>query len=355
MPKIAVIGATTWGITLASVLSRKEAGIRILARTEEEASRVRQSIFKASKLPESFVLPYGIRVTADVEEATHNTDAVILAVPSQSMRANLETVSPFFSKRTLIISAAKGLEIASGKRMTQVIKDETRKEHHANICVLSGPNLAWEILAGKPAVAVVAAENESRARRGVKLINAPDFCAFTNTDVIGVELGGALKNIIALGAGVVDGLGYGDNTKAALMTRGLTEITALGTALGANPLTLSGLAGQGDLIATCSSKLSRNHQVGERLTRGEALKDIEATMSGVAEGVATTLVAWNLAQKLGIEMPITERLYRVLYQGEDVRAAVKDLMAAVAGHELAGRKWNLFNLFRRRKKPEITF
>lgn len=355
MPNIAVIGATTWGITLASVLSRKEACIRVLARTEEEASRVRQSVFKASKLPANFMLPHGIRVTADVEEAMHNTDAVILAVPSQSMRANLKTVAPYFSKRTLIISAAKGLEIASGKRMTQVIKDETRKEHHSNICVLSGPNLAWEILAGKPAVAVVAAESESRARRGVKLINAPDFCAFTNTDVVGVELGGALKNIIALGAGIVDGLGYGDNTKAALMTRGLTEITALGTALGANPLTLSGLAGQGDLIATCSSKLSRNHQVGERLTRGEVLQDIESTMSGVAEGVSTTLVAWNLAQKLGIEMPITERLYRVLYQGEDVRAAVKDLMAAVAGHELAGRKWNLFNLFRRHKKPEITF
>ena len=355
MPKIAVVGATTWGITLASVLARKEAGIRVLARTEDEALRIRQSVFKTSKLPPDFTLPHGIRVTADIGEALHNTDAVILAVPSQSMRENVKNVAGHFSKRTLIVSAAKGLEIATGKRMSQVIRDETRKEHHTNICVLSGPNLAWEILAGRPAVAVIAADKESRARRGVKLINSPDFCAFTNTDVVGVELGGALKNIIALGAGIVDGLGYGDNTKAALMTRGLTEITALGTALGANPLTLSGLAGQGDLIATCSSKLSRNHQVGERLTRGESLKSIEATMSGVAEGVSTTLVAWNLAQKLGIEMPITERLYQVLYQGEDVRAAVKDLMAAVAGHELAGRRWNLFNLFRRRNKPEITF
>lgn len=355
MPKIAVIGATTWGITLASVMVRKEASVRILTRTDQEASRVRQSGFASSKLPEGFVLPSGIQVTGDVKEAMHNVDAVVLAVPSQSMRQNLKIIASHIGKRTLIISAAKGLEIASGKRMTQVITDETRKEHHGNICVLSGPNLAWEILAGRPAVAVIAAEKESRARRGVKLINSPDFCAFTNTDVVGVELGGALKNIIALCAGIVDGLGYGDNTKAALMTRGLTEITALGAALGANPLTLSGLAGQGDLIATCSSKLSRNHQVGERLTRGEALKDIEATMSGVAEGVSTTLVAWNLAQKLGIEMPITERLYRVLYQDEDLRASVKDLMAAVAGHELAGRRWGLFNLFRRRKRPEIVF
>jgi len=149
-------------------------------------------------------------------------------------------------------------------------------------------------------------------------------------------------------------LGYGDNTKAALLTRGLTEITALATALGANPLTLLGLAGQGDLIATCSSKLSRNHQVGERLTRGESLKDIQATMNGIAEGVSTTLVAWNLAQKLGIEMPITDRLYRVLYQGEDVRVAVKELMVVTAAHELAGRKWGLFSLFRRRKTPETV-
>lgn len=355
MPKIAIIGATTWGITLAAVLARKEAGIRVLARTEEEAFLIRQSVFKTPKLPEKFVIPQGILVTADVTEAMRDIDAVIMAVPSQAMRQNMQLVAPCVNKRTLIISAAKGLEVATGKRMSQVIADEIKKEYHDNICVLSGPNLAWEILAGRPAVTVIAAEKESRARRGVRLVTVPNFCAFTNTDVVGVELGGALKNIMALGAGVVDGLGYGDNTKAALMTRGLTEITALGTALGANPLTLSGLAGQGDLIATCSSNLSRNHQVGERLTRGEALKDIQATMSGVAEGVSTTLVAWNLAQKLGIEMPITERLYRVLYHGDDVRVAVKELMAIAAGHELAGRKWGLFSLFRRRNKPEITF
>ncbi|AKG52946.1 glycerol-3-phosphate dehydrogenase [Dehalogenimonas sp. WBC-2] len=355
MPKIAIIGATTWGITLAAVLARKEGVIRVLARTEEEAFLIRQGVFRTPKLPDKFILPHSILVTADVMEAMRDTDAVIMAVPSQMMRHNIQLVAPYINRRTLIISAAKGLEIATGKRMSQVIADEIRKEYHDNICVLSGPNLAWEILAGRPAVTVIAAEKESRARRGVRLVTVPNFCAFTNTDVVGVELGGALKNIIALGAGIVDGLGYGDNTKAALMTRGLTEITALGTALGANPLTLSGLAGQGDLIATCSSNLSRNHQVGERLTRGEALNDIQATMSGVAEGVATTLVAWNLAQKLGIEMPITERLYRVLYHGDDVRTAVKELMAITAGHELAGRKWGLFSLFRRRKKPEITF
>lgn len=351
MTKIAVVGATTWGITLATVLARKDGDLRILTRTEEEASLTRKSIFKTPRLPEGFILPSGITVTADTASALKDADAVIMAVPSQAMRLNTRQVAPYFGKRTLILSAGKGLEIETGKRMSEVIADETRKEHHSNICVLSGPNLAWEILAGRPAVTVIAAEKETRARRGVRLMTVPNFCAFTNTDVVGVELGGALKNIIALGAGIVDGLGYGDNTKAALLTRGLTEITALATALGANPLTLSGLAGQGDLIATCSSKLSRNHQVGERLTRGESIKDIQATMNGIAEGVSTTLVAWNLAQKLGIEMPITDRLYRVLYQGEDVRVAVKELMVVTASHELAGRKWGLFSLFRRRKAP----
>ncbi len=354
MPKVTIVGATTWGITLAAVLARKDSNLRILARTEEEAALTRKSVFKTPRLPEGFVIPPGITVTADVAEAMHDADAIIVAVPSQAMRHNMKLVAPYIGKRTLIISAAKGLEIETGKRMSEVMADETRKDHHSNICVLSGPNLAWEIIAGRPAVTVIAAEKESRARRGVKLMTVPNFCAFTNTDVIGVELGGALKNIIALGAGIVDGLGFGDNTKAALLTRGLTEITALGTALGANPLTLSGLAGQGDLIATCSSKLSRNHQVGERLTRGESLEHIQSTMSGIAEGVTTTLVAWNLSQKMGIEMPITERLYRVLYLGEDVRVAARELMVATAAHELTGRKWGLFNLFRRRKQPQIT-
>jgi glycerol-3-phosphate dehydrogenase (NAD(P)+) len=170
---------------------------------------------------------------------------------------------------------------------------------------------------------------------------------YTNTDVIGVELGGALKNIIALGAGMADGLGYGDNVKAAFITRGLTEIAALGVALRANPLTFSGLAGLGDLIATCASPLSRNHYVGVELTKGRSLTEITDSMNGVAEGVSTTLVAWNLAQQMGLEMPITEKIHQVLYEGVDPRQAAAELMAAEAKHELAGRKWKLFSFFRR--------
>ena len=260
--------------------------------------------------------------------------------------------APYLKKSTLIISASKGLEVGSGKRMSQVIADEIDPEYRSNICVLSGPNLAWEILQGLPAVTVVAAAKESKAKKALKILTVPNFCAYTNTDIIGVELGGALKNVIALGAGIIDGLGYGDNAKAALITRGLTEISALGTALGANPLTFAGLAGLGDLIVTCSSPLSRNHYVGVELTKGRSLKEIMSAMTSVAEGVTTTMVAWGIAREMGLEMPITEKIYQVLYQDADPRQASVDLMAATAGHELAGRKWELFSFFKRlRRSP----
>jgi glycerol-3-phosphate dehydrogenase (NAD(P)+) len=193
---------------------------------------------------------------------------------------------------------------------------------------------------------VVAAWNELIAHKAQKLLTTPSICLYTNNDVIGVELGGALKNIIALGAGIADGLGYGDNAKAALITRGLTEITALGVALGANPLTFSGLTGLGDLIATCSSPLSRNHYVGVELTKGRTLEDIIKSMTSVAEGVGTTIVAYKLAKQFEIEMPITERIYKVLYKKLDPHKASLELMEAEARHELMGRRWRLFSLFR---------
>jgi glycerol-3-phosphate dehydrogenase (NAD(P)+) len=235
--------------------------------------------------------------------------------------------------------------------MSQLIAEEINPRFHSNICVLSGPNLAREVLHGLPAATVIAAENNAVARKVQRLLNTPKLCVFTNTDVIGVELGGALKNIIALGAGIADGLGYGDNAKAAFMTRGLTEITALGVALGANPLTFSGLAGLGDLVATCSSPLSRNHYVGVELTKGRSLTEILSSMTNVAEGVSTTLVAWNLAQKLGLEMPITEKVYQILYENADPRQAAVEMMGGNARHELVGRRWKLFSFFRRRRHP----
>jgi len=250
----------------------------------------------------------------------------------------------------VVVSAAKGLEIGSGKRMSQVIAEEINPQFRSNVCVLSGPNLSREVLHNLPAATVVAAENKSVARKAQKLLTAPNFCVFTNTDVIGVELGGALKNIIALGAGIADGLDYGDNAKAAFMTRGLTEITALGVALGANPLTFSGLAGLGDVIATCASPLSRNHYVGVELTKGRSLAEITDSMTEVAEGVSTTLVARDLAHQLELEMPITEKIYQVLYENADPRQVAAELMGGDTRHELSGRRWKLFSLFRRRRR-----
>jgi glycerol-3-phosphate dehydrogenase (NAD(P)+) len=346
MSKVAVIGTTTWGITLGVVLARNEVGVRLWARTEKEATELRNSRYPSDMLSD-VEFPPQLSITSSLGEAMDGAKAVILAVPSQRMRENIKLAADYLDASMLIVSAAKGLEIDSNKRMSQIIADEINPSFWPNICVLSGPNLSAEILRGLPAVAVVAAWNELIARKAQKLLNTPSICLYTNSDVIGVELGGALKNIIALGAGVADGLGYGDNTKAALITRGLTEITALGVALGANPLTFSGLTGLGDLIATCASPLSRNHYVGVELTKGHSLEEILKSMDGVAEGVTTTVVAYNLAKLFELEMPITEKIYQVLYEGFDPRQAALELMEAEARHELVGRRWQLFSLFRR--------
>jgi len=348
MPKIAVIGTTTWGITLGVVLADKGLEVRLWARTEEEADRLREKGPDSHRLP-NVTFPPQLTVTSSTQKALSRASAVLLAVPSQTMRQNIRVVSDYISQPMLIISAAKGLETGSNKRMSQVIAEEIDPHFHSHICVLSGPNLYREVLLGLPASAVVAAEEDVVARRAQKLLTAPNFSIYTNNDVIGVELGGALKNIIALGAGMVDGLGYGDNSKAAFITRGLTETAALGVSLGASPLTLSGLAGLGDLIATCASKLSRNHYVGVELTKGRKLDEITASMPDVAEGVSTTAAVWDIAQKLRLEMPITERIYQVLYNGADARQMIAELLGAKCGHELSGRKWKLFSLFKRHR------
>ena len=346
MPKIAIIGTTTWGITLGVVLAHKGLEVRLWARTEQEATELRNAGPNPTLLPD-IAFPPHLSITSSLSEALADVEAVILAVPSQTMRHNIKLVEGYLkASSTLVISAAKGLEIGSNKRMSHVIAEEIDPRFRSNICVLSGPNLSREILNNLPAASVVAAWDEAIARKTQRLLTTSNYCVYTNPDIRGVELGGALKNIIALGAGIADGLGYGDNAKAAFMTRGLTEMTALGVALGANPLTFSGLAGLGDLIATCASPLSRNHYVGVELTKGCSLEEITASMTGVAEGVSTTIAAWNLAQQMGLEMPITERIYQVLYEGVDPRQAAVELMAAEARNELTGRKWKLFSFLR---------
>ena len=229
----------------------------------------------------------------------------------------------------IIVSATKGLETDSGLRMSQILGEELPTEAHGRICALSGPNLAREILQGAPSSTVIASDDLGSATRAQDLVTSPRFRVYTNDDIAGVEFGGALKNIIAIGSGICDGLGFGDNAKAAFMTRGMAEITRLGVAGGANPITFAGLAGMGDLVATCSSRLSRNHHVGEELAKGRTLEQIRAAMTNLAEGIDTTSAALLLAERLDVDMPITRATHDVLAGRVDLQRAISELMERV--------------------------
>jgi glycerol-3-phosphate dehydrogenase (NAD(P)+) len=347
MPDIAVIGTTSWGKTLGMVLANKGHRVALWARTEAEAVELREGGSGAVQGPVAF--PSQLSITSSLSEALASARAVILAVPSQTMRHNIRLAKDYLNGTMLVVSAAKGLELESNKRMSQVIAEEIAPECRPNICVLSGPNLSREIMHDLPAATVVAAASEAIAKKAQKLLSAGNFCIYTNTDVIGVELAGALKNIIALGAGIVDGLGFGDNTKAAFITRGLIEITALGVALGAHPLTFTGLAGLGDTIATCASPLSRNHYLGVELAKGRPLEEITASMIGIAEGVSTTVAARNLARQHRLGMPVTEKIYQVLFEGAHPQQIVAEITSAEASHELAGQNWAFSDFSQNRK------
>lgn len=333
--KVAVIGTTDWGSTLAIMLSRNGLNVRLWARTEAEAERLNRDRENKIRLP-GFPFPEGLSAIASLQEALGGANLIILAVPSWHMRRNVRLIRKHLTGSMLILSVAKGLELESSRRMSEVIFEEIPPRFHRNICVLSGPNLSREIARGLPATTVVAAYDIKMAAKVQKIMASPLFRVYTNTDVVGVELGGVLKNIIALAAGMIDGLGYGNNIKAGLITRGLAEITRLGVAAGANPMTFAGLAGLGDLVATCNSPLSRNRFVGQELAKGRALKEITASMTGIAEGVNATVAALKLAGELNVEMPIARQVHRVLFEGLDVRQAVTELMVRELKHELAG-------------------
>jgi glycerol-3-phosphate dehydrogenase (NAD(P)+) len=258
---------------------------------------------------------------------------VLIAVPSRTLRENVRNAAASLSGSAVVVSATKGLEIESGKRMSQVLADELPAGLRSGVCALSGPNLAREIIEGKPSTTVAASRNVEAAERAQSILTSSVFRVYTNVDIVGVELGGSLKNIIALGAGVIDGLRYGDNTKAAFMTRGLAEIARLAVGAGADPMTLSGLAGMGDLIATCSSRLSRNHHVGEQLASGKSLDEIRAGMKNVAEGIDTTAAAVKLSKEVGVEMPIAAATYEVLFNGAPIQRAVADLLGRAPSPE----------------------
>ena len=324
MSIVTIVGATSWGTTLGIILARQGHDVRLLARTEQEA-RALESRRENTRFVPGFPFPDSMRARADAR-AFHSADIVIFAVPSHTLRDNIRKVESHVPRDCIVVSAVKGLELNTGKRMSLVLEDELPPGAARRVCALSGPNLASEIARGRPAPTVVASLNPDAALEAQAIINSSVFRVYTNTDIVGVEFCGALKNIIALGAGVCDGLQLGDNAKSGFMTRGLAEIARLGVAAGANPATFAGLAGMGDLVATCSSALSRNHYVGERLAAGESLEQIRAGMQNVAEGVYTTPAALQLARLLDVEMPIAQITQRILSGQISAPAAVQTLM-----------------------------
>ena len=325
MARIGVAGTTSWGTTLAILLARRRLDVRLWARTEGEAARLRNDGENARFVP-GVELPAGLSVTSDPAAAFGDADLAIIAVPSRTFRQNVRAIGSALADGAVIVSATKGLETDSGLRMSEVLCEEMPAEAHGRICALSGPNLAREVLRGVPSSTVIASVEIGSARRAQALVTSPSFRVYTNDDIAGVEFGGALKNIIAIGSGICDGLGFGDNAKAAFMTRGMAEITRLGVAGGANPITFAGLAGMGDLVATCSSRLSRNHHVGEELAKGRTLEQIRASMTSVAEGIDTTSVALLLAERLDVDMPITRATHDVLAGRVDLQSAISELM-----------------------------
>ncbi len=331
--RMLVVGATSWGCTLAIQLRRAGTAVTLLCRTAAEADRL-SAVREERRLLPGIILPDEIHVTADAC-AGAPYDAVIFAVPAQTLRRNAQAVIGVLgAPLPPLVSASKGLEVGTDCRMSQVLAAVAGAD--ARIGVISGPNIAREIALGQQAATVVASTDAGLTVLLRERLMTPAFRVYTNADVVGVELGGALKNVIAIGVGIGDALNAGDNGRAAFLTRGLAEMARLAETLGGNPLTSAGLACLGDLIVTAFSRRSRNRYVGEELGKGRALPAILAGMVHVAEGVETTRAARDLARRHGVEMPITEMTYRVLFEGESAEAAIQALMTRAPQDELAG-------------------
>jgi glycerol-3-phosphate dehydrogenase (NAD(P)+) len=328
----AVVGAGQWGTTLALHLSRR-GPVTLLARDEEQARQLIGERRNSRYLPD-IALPVEIEITADPAALASASDLVIFAVPSRAMRTSAERVRGTLHNQAVLLSVAKGLEQGSLDRMTQVLAD-VLPEAKERIGAMSGPNLALEIARGLPASAVIAAEDVEVSRTASEIIGTRSFRVYRNRDVTGVELCGALKNVIAIAAGAAEQLGFGDNGKAGLITRGLAEMTRLGMAAGAHPLTFAGLAGLGDVIATCYSALSRNHALGVELAKGRKWSDIEGTLAGVAEGAYTVEAALELAKRHNVEMPIAQEVHNGIYEGKSVQRCLIDLLSREQKDELA--------------------
>jgi glycerol-3-phosphate dehydrogenase (NAD(P)+) len=331
-PRVAVVGAGAWGTTLARVIAAKEA-VTLVCHSPETAAQIAATRRNEARLP-GVELPPRVTATADHEALADATDLVIFATPSAHLRATAHDCGPYLAQDADVLSVVKGLESGTVLRMSEVVA-EAAGIPSSRIAALSGPNLAGEVARNLPASAVVAAADLALAERVAARVARRRFRLYVNEDILGVELCGALKNVIAIAAGAADALGFGDNGKAGLLTRGLAEMTRLGIAAGANPLTFAGLAGMGDLIATCGSELSRNHRLGEELAKGRTWTDIEGTLPGTAEGAYTVRAALGLAARFGVEMPIAREVERALFEGKSVQRCLVDLLARETKDELA--------------------
>lgn len=332
--RIAVIGAGSWGTALAKLLADKGYQVNLWAHHDEHAAAINLAHENVKYLP-GFSLREGIRATSDLQQAVTGGHPVLMVVPSHVFRLVFQRLVPFLDGEPLVISAVKGIEDESLMTMSQVMDEElNRAGKRARVGVLSGPSFAREVAAGIPTAVTVAARTMEIADAMQRLFFTERFRVYTSTDMIGQELGAALKNIVAIAAGISDGLGYGTNTRAALITRGLAEITRLGVKMGAKPLTFSGLGGLGDLVLTCTGDLSRNRTVGLKLGQGLSLARILAEMEMVAEGIKTTQSAWKLARREGVEMPILEQIHHVLYEDKPCGDAVHALLTRDQKQEL---------------------
>jgi glycerol-3-phosphate dehydrogenase (NAD(P)+) len=327
--RMAVIGAGSWGTTVASVAAANTPTV-LWARRESVVQAINTNHMNPDYI-NSVPLSDQLRATSSLEEAVSGADVLVMAVPSQGFRQVLEEAKPFLRPWVPVVSLSKGLEAGSMLRMSEVAK-QVLPGHP--VAVLTGPNLASEISLGQPAATVVAIDDAVIATALQELFSSPTFRVYTNPDVVGCEIAGVVKNVIAIASGMAQGMGFGDNTRATLITRGLAEMTRLAVALGGHPMSLSGLAGMGDLIATCSSTSSRNTSVGIRLGKGESLADIVGSTTMVAEGVRSSAIVLQLAQRHNVDMPITEQVVAVCHQGASVPDALVALMSRRARPEI---------------------
>ncbi len=323
--RIAVLGAGSWGTTLAILLSENHHNVSLWTYRPEQAALIVETRENPAFLP-GIKIPKEISILTDIQEAAYKKDIIVSAVPSQFLRSVIRQIAHHELSQTIIVNVAKGIENHSLMTMSEVMLDVFEHEKKANLAILSGPSHAEEVIQRMPTAVVSASFNMRTARTVAAAFSTPYFRVYINDDIRGVELGGALKNVIAVGAGVVDGAGFGDNTKAAIMTRGIAEMTRLGVKMGALPRTFAGLTGVGDLIVTCMSKHSRNRYVGEQVGKGRKLDDVLKEMVMVAEGVATCQSSVDLAKRHSIEMAIFSEVHKILYEGKNPHLATEDLM-----------------------------